>query len=89
MASPAEQGWKKSSAELLVLSLLEDQPRHGYDIARLIDLRSDGSIRFHIASLYPLLYRLEKRDWIQGRCSRNRINVAVATTRSPQKESSP
>lgn len=67
MASPAEQGWEKSSAELLVLSLLEDQPRHGYDIARLIDLRSDGSIRFHIASLYPLLYRLEKRDWIQGR----------------------
>jgi transcriptional regulator len=67
MPSPAEQSWKKGSAELLVLSLLEDQPRHGYDIARLIDLRSGGSIRFHAASLYPLLYRLEKRDWIQGR----------------------
>jgi PadR family transcriptional regulator, regulatory protein PadR len=67
MSSPVDQGWKKSSAELLVLSLLEDQPRHGYDIARLIDLRSGGSIRFHVASLYPLLYRLEKRDWIQGR----------------------
>jgi PadR family transcriptional regulator, regulatory protein PadR len=67
MPSPAEQGWKKGSAELLVLSLLENQPRHGYDIARLIDLRSGGSIRFHVASLYPLLYRLEKRDWIQGR----------------------
>jgi transcriptional regulator len=67
MPSPAEQGWKKGSAELLVLSLLENQPRHGYEIARLIDLRSGGSIRFHVASLYPLLYRLEKRDWIQGR----------------------
>jgi PadR family transcriptional regulator PadR len=67
MPTPAEQGWKKGSAELLVLSLLENQPRHGYDIARLIDLRSGGSIRFHVASLYPLLYRLEKRDWIQGR----------------------
>jgi PadR family transcriptional regulator PadR len=67
MPSPAEQGWKKGSAELLVLSLLEDQPRHGYDIAQLIDLRSGGSIRFHAASLYPLLYRLEKRDWIRGR----------------------
>jgi len=66
MPSPAEQGWKKGSAELLVLSLLEDQPRHGYDIAQLIDLRSGGSIRFHAASLYPLLYRLEKRDWIRG-----------------------
>jgi PadR family transcriptional regulator PadR len=81
MPSPAEQGWKKGSAELLVLSLLEDQARHGYDIARLIDLRSGGSVRFHVASLYPLLYRLEKRDWIHGRCSRKRINVAVATTR--------
>ena len=66
MPTPAEQGWKKGSAELLVLSLLENQPRHGYDIARLIDLRSGGSIRFHVASLYPLLYRLEKRDWIRG-----------------------
>jgi len=67
MPSTADHEWKKGSAELLVLSLLEDQPRHGYDIARLIDLRSGGSIHFHVASLYPLLYRLEKRDWIQGR----------------------
>jgi PadR family transcriptional regulator PadR len=67
MPSPADQGWKKGSGELLILSLLEAQPRHGYDIARLIDLRSSGSIRFHVASLYPLLYRLEKRDLIQGR----------------------
>ena len=66
-SASADPAWKKGSAELLVLSLLEDQPRHGYDIARLIDLRSGGSIRFHAASLYPLLYRLEKRDWIQGR----------------------
>ena len=67
MSSPAEQAWKKGSAELLVLSLLEHLPRHGYDIARLIELRSGGFIRFHVASLYPLLYRLEKRDWIAGR----------------------
>ena len=62
MSSTADQEWKKGSAELLVLSLLEDQPRHGYDIARLIDLRSGGSIHFHVASLYPLLYRLEKAN---------------------------
>src|SRR5262249_59641467 len=67
MPSPAEFEWKKGSAELLVLSLLESQPRHGYEIARQIDLRSGGSIHFHAASLYPLLYRLEKRGWIQGR----------------------
>ncbi|HEX7284699.1 MAG TPA: PadR family transcriptional regulator [Candidatus Angelobacter sp.] len=59
--------WKKGSAELLVLSLLEDQARHGYDISRLIESRSAGALRFHVASLYPLLYRLEERRWIQGR----------------------
>ena len=58
---------KKGSAELLVLSLVEDQPRHGYDIGQLIEARSGGLLRFNVASLYPLLYRLEKRGWIQGR----------------------
>ena len=58
---------KKGSAELLILSLVEDQPRHGYDIGSLIEQRSRGVLRFNVASLYPLLYRLEKRGWIQGR----------------------
>ena len=58
---------KKGSAELLILSLVEDRPRHGYDIGQLIELRSRGSLRFNVASLYPLLYRLEKRGWIRGR----------------------
>jgi transcriptional regulator len=51
----------------LILSLVEDQPRHGYDIGQLIELRSRGVLRFNVASLYPLLYRLEKRGWIRGR----------------------
>ncbi len=58
---------KKGSAELLILSLVEDRPRHGYDIGQLIELRSHGALRFNVASLYPLLYRLERRGWIQGR----------------------
>ena len=58
---------KKGSAELLILSLVEDQPRHGYDIGKLIERRSQGTLRFNVASLYPLLYRLEKRGWIEGR----------------------
>jgi transcriptional regulator len=58
---------KKGSAELLILSLLEAQSRHGYDISKLIEHRSGGAVRFRVASLYPLLYRLEKRGWIQGR----------------------
>lgn len=66
-ASSPDQEWKKGSAELLVLSLLEDQPRHGYDISKLIQIRSGGVLRFHVTSLYPLLYRLEDRAWIEGR----------------------
>ncbi|MGA3041193.1 MAG: PadR family transcriptional regulator [Bryobacteraceae bacterium] len=58
---------KKGSAELLVLSLVESRARHGYEIGKLIEQRSGGALRFHVASLYPLLYRLEKRGWIQGR----------------------
>jgi PadR family transcriptional regulator PadR len=58
---------KKGSAELLILSLLEARSRHGYEIAKLIDQRSQGVLCFHVASLYPLLYRMEKRGWIQGR----------------------
>ncbi|HVN79883.1 MAG TPA: PadR family transcriptional regulator [Terriglobia bacterium] len=58
---------KKGSAELLILSLVEVRPRHGYDISKLIEQRSGGTLRFNVASLYPLLYRLERRGWIQGR----------------------
>ena len=50
-----------------MLSLLEDQPRHGYDISKLIQVRSGGVLRFHVTSLYPLLYRLEERGWSEGR----------------------
>jgi len=58
---------KKGSAELLILSLVEAQPRHGYDLNKLIEARSGGILKFRVASLYPLLYRLEKRGWILGR----------------------
>ena len=58
---------KKGSAELLVLSLVEARPRHGYDIAKRIESGSDGTLKFHAASLYPLLYRLERKGWIEGR----------------------
>jgi len=64
---PVDSEWKKGSAELLILSLLEALPRHGYEISKLIGQRSGGALRFQAASLYPLLYRLEKRGWIQGR----------------------
>jgi PadR family transcriptional regulator, regulatory protein PadR len=58
---------KKGSAELLILSLIEHRPRHGYEISKLIERRSQGVLRFNVASFYPLLYRLEKRGFISGR----------------------
>ena len=58
---------KRGSTELLILALLEERDRHGYDLARLIDERSLGEISFHAASLYPTLYRLEEKALIEGR----------------------
>src|SRR5919204_6710237 len=58
---------RKGSAEVLILALLEQRDRHGYEIAKVIDRRSGGALKFHVASLYPTLYRLERRGLIQGR----------------------
>ena len=58
---------KKGSAELLILTLVQTTPRHGYEIGKLIEARSGGVVRFNVASLYSLLYRLEQRGWLKGR----------------------
>jgi PadR family transcriptional regulator, regulatory protein PadR len=58
---------KKGSAELIILSIVEARARHGYEISKLIEARSGGQLKFHVASLYPLLYRLEERGWLQGK----------------------
>ena len=58
---------KKGSAELIILSIVEARARHGYEISKLIESRSGGQLKFHVASLYPLLYRLEERGWLQGK----------------------
>jgi transcriptional regulator len=58
---------KKGSAEMLVLSLLEFRPRHGYEICKSIERQSGGDLKFNVASFYPLLYRLEERGLIEGR----------------------
>ena len=58
---------KKGSAEFLILSLLDAESRHGYELSKLIESRSHGVLSFHAASLYPMLYRMEERGWIVGR----------------------
>lgn len=57
---------KKGSAELLILSLLEGRERHGYEVAKLIEQRSGGRLSFQASSLYPVLFRMERRGWIKG-----------------------
>ena len=58
---------KKGSTEMLVLSLIEERPRHGYEIGKLIEQRSGGRLKFALPTLYPTLLRLENRGWIKGR----------------------
>jgi len=58
---------KKGSAEIVILAIVEPESHHGYEIARLIEERTDGSLRFTLASLYATLYRMEDRGWIKGR----------------------
>lgn len=67
MASQPETELKRGTSELMILAAIEAEPRHGYEIAKLIDQRSQGVLRFHVASLYPLLYRMERRGWIDGK----------------------
>lgn len=65
-ARTLDREMKKGSAELIVLSIVQGRARHGYEISKLIESRSNGHMKFHVASLYPLLYRLEERGWLQG-----------------------
>ena len=66
-AEPDDLALKKGTAELLALAQLEGGPRHGYEIAQRITARSEGAVSFQPASLYPVLYRLERRGLIAGR----------------------
>src|ERR1700739_230715 len=59
-------GVKKGTAELAILSVLENRPLHGYEMARRIEAQTKGALRFTLAALYPMLYRMEQRGWIRG-----------------------
>jgi PadR family transcriptional regulator, regulatory protein PadR len=66
-ATADDEVLKKGTAELLVLAQLEERARHGYEIAQQIAARAEGGVSFQPASLYPVLYRLERRGLIAGR----------------------
>ena len=67
VTSLLERELKRGSTEVLILALLDERQRHGYEISQLIEARSNGAITFHTASLYPTLYRLEEKALIEGR----------------------
>ena len=74
---------KRGSAEMMILSLVEEEARHGYEILKLLEERSNGVIAFHIGSVYPILYRLEKAGWIaaeRGQAADGRKRRSYAIT---------
>jgi transcriptional regulator len=64
MATPDMQ---KGSAEMILLALLEERARHGYELAKLVESESGKQLQFHVASLYPMLYRLERKKLVEGK----------------------
>jgi len=58
---------KRGSMELFILSALEGQPRHGYEIGKHIEFRSKGQLQLPVSTLYTALYRMEDKGWIKGR----------------------
>ena len=66
-ADRATRELQKGSAEMILLALLESRPRHGYELAKLIESQSENKLQFHVASLYPMLYRLERKKLVEGR----------------------
>jgi transcriptional regulator len=67
MSDISTRSLQKGSAEFLVLSILDGPDRHGYELAQIIENRSHGKLSFKAATLYPLLYKLERQGWVAGR----------------------
>jgi transcriptional regulator len=61
-ARPLVQG----TLDLLILKTLSWGPRHGYAIARWIEDTTGDVLRIEEGSLYPALYRMQKRGWIRS-----------------------
>jgi len=69
----------QGTLDLLILQTLQWGPRHGYGIARAIQVGSGERLRVDTGSLYPALHRLEQKRWIQAewKTSENRQRVRV------------
>ena len=56
----------QGTLDMIVLRTLLAAPAHGHTIAKVIARRSDDFLQVEEGSLYPALYRLEDRGWIEG-----------------------
>jgi PadR family transcriptional regulator PadR len=88
-------GIKRGTAELAILSVLEDGPLHGYELAQRIEKQTRGALRFTLAALYPTLYKMEQRGWVRGNWETSRngrrrrcysLTSAGKTKLSPMRE---
>ena len=61
-----EQGLLRSNAPTIILALLKEGSRHGYDIGREVERRSDRTINFKHATLYTVLHSLEEQGLISS-----------------------
>ena len=64
------QGFARDINELLVLSTLRSEAKHGYQIALDVEADSNGLFRFRHGTLYPILHRLEDDGLIRGSWSK-------------------
>jgi len=56
----------KGNTLTLILALLEEQPMYGFQIAREIERRSEGTLQFREGLLYPALHQLEKEELVES-----------------------
>ncbi len=56
----------RGTLDLLILRALTRQPLHGYGVMRWIEESTGEALQIEEGSLYPALYRLEDRAWVES-----------------------
>jgi PadR family transcriptional regulator len=67
----------QGTLDLLILRTLASGPRHGYAIARWIEDTTTDVLRIEEGSLYPALYRMERREWIAAEWARSELGKDI------------
>lgn len=75
----------QGTLDLLILKTLSWGPRHGYAIGRWIEEATDDALRIEEGSLYPALYRMERRGWISAEWGTSEIGKRIKVYRLTEK----